>query len=625
MSQPLLSVVVPFRDAESSIEPCLDSIVAQAVDGLEVICVDDGSLDESPVIVKSWAAADARFTLVAQSALGRAAAREAGAARASGRYLAFVDGEDIVPPGAYAPMLAALEETGSDLACGVVVRATGDRLTRSPALREAFRSAMPRTHISRHPALVHDRFLGNKVFRRVFWDRHALGFGGLEETWPTAIEAHVRARAVDVLPHAVYQRRGRGGPPSPEGLRDLLAAITRTASFLAEHAPDLRARLDAEAMRDDLRLVARALPRLSPTDRVEVLESAQDYLATVPATAWWALPALTRLELRLVERGLIEEITSVLAFQEERREPVRVRPRGTVRRRWYADYPLRDDPRLPPDCHDVTGELTLDAQIDRFTWQAGRLGVAGRVRVPGVRVRDLSGGRLRLALRQAGAHDIPAGEWRIGKSEAGWFGFRIDLTEILAHAPDLRDGLWQLHAEVDARGLGVSATAHAPAVDAVYARGPLRIGDGRWLIPGVGAGRRFKLRVRQARAAITACSFGQGGLTVSGWSIAEPGAGKDAAVIATCRGEEERVLSFPASLRETSRGVLRFEAVVPIHAIGCPGGSGWRLSLQRPGGAAVPLALDIAYHLGGIAGNRWFVVTRSSQCNVVLRERIEDR
>ncbi|SDQ85242.1 glycosyltransferase family 2 protein [Thermostaphylospora chromogena] len=635
MSRPLLSVVVPFHDVEKYIEPCLDSIAAQDVDGMEVICVADGARDGSVEAVRARAAVDPRFHLVEQPRRGPGPAKQTGVDRSSGRYLAFVNGDDIVPPGAFALMVASLEETGSDLACGNVLRLAGDRLVGSRPHRRVFRVSAPRTHIRRHPALLRDRILGNKIFRRDFWDRHGLTFPARwYEDRPVTVMAHVLAGAVDVLSEVVYHWRDHAvADPAaalrrmePARLRDRLTAILDTAAFLDTHAPALKPSLDVESMRVDLRVVAEAVPDLAEADREAVLDLARRYLRGVAADVWREVPALTRLELRLLQNGMIEEIGRVLDVRRSTGEPVRVRPRGVLRRRWIADYPLRDDRRLPRDCHDVTEELTLDAEADRITWRRERLEAVIRVRVPGVAPADLCGGRLRLFLRQdppaaqgppvEGDHGSCVGEWRL--TESGPTVVTADLTDVLAHGDGMREGVWRLHAELAARGLRLAATVHAPA-DPLGAWGPLRVGDGLWLIPAAGAGRRLKLRVRRAKAAVTACVFTPAGIAVSGW-IRGSTVG-EAAVLA--RGGEERLLSFPARLWRGTDGGVRFEAVVPVHAVGFPGGAGWRLSLQRGDDPPVPLALDITSHLSGTVGHRRFVVTRSAHCHVVLRERIE--
>ncbi|MDF5751403.1 glycosyltransferase [Spongiactinospora sp. TRM90649] len=641
---PLLSVVVPFYNVEKYIDACLASIAAQTLSDFEVICVDDGSADASAATAAAYAAADPRFRLITQPNAGLGPARNAGAAAATGRYLAFADSDDVIPPRAYQLLVSSLERTGSDLACGNVRRLTGRRLTQSWAHREAFAATLPRTHISAHTELVRDRMAWNKVFRRAFWDAHGLAFPArMYEDQPVMIPAHVLADGVDVHSEVVYHWRERDdGAGSitqrrlePENVRDRLLSVTETAAFLEVRAPELKPLLDAESMEIDLRVAAEAVVALSPEERDPLLELACDYLDGVEEETWRAVPALTRLQLRLLHRRMLPELRSVLAHDTD--APVRVRPGGLRRRRWYADYPLRGDRRIPADSHDVTGELRLRAGVDRLRFGGGGLRAQGRIWLPGAGVADLAGARLRLALRQGGKEGraVPLGQWRLAPGTAAHgeaaaivadgdeVRFELDLGETLPLAEcEDAEGTWQIRAELAGRGLDLETGVAAPAADPLFGQGPLRIGDGLWIIPAVGNHRRLRLRVRCARAAVTRCVPQGAGLRISGWARANLPPPAEVAVVP--QDETAAGVAFPAEL-DGSRagGVSRFTADIPLAGIGS--GTAWRFALRHRGARAVPLAFDSAEHVEGEADHRRFVVTRSGNCNLVLRERTDPR
>ena len=91
---PTVSVIIPVHNAELFLKQCLDSVLAQSGVGLEVICVNDGSTDGSPVLLDDYAARDARVRLLHQANAGLSAARNAGLELASGEYVCFVDSDD---------------------------------------------------------------------------------------------------------------------------------------------------------------------------------------------------------------------------------------------------------------------------------------------------------------------------------------------------------------------------------------------------------------------------------------------------------------------------------------------------------------------------------------------------
>jgi len=109
VTSPRISVVVAFFNNEDDLADCLESIAAQTFTDTEVIMVDDGSTDGSADIARAKAAADPRFTLIKPEHGGPGGARNRGVERARGEFLAFVDGDDMLPANAYELFVHALE------------------------------------------------------------------------------------------------------------------------------------------------------------------------------------------------------------------------------------------------------------------------------------------------------------------------------------------------------------------------------------------------------------------------------------------------------------------------------------------------------------------------------------
>lgn len=101
MISPELSVIIPVYNRENYIDQCLSSIVTQTLRNIEIICIDDGSQDNSLNILKNWAAKDTRIVLISQEHQGVSAARNAGIKKARAPLLAFVDADDTVYSRAY--------------------------------------------------------------------------------------------------------------------------------------------------------------------------------------------------------------------------------------------------------------------------------------------------------------------------------------------------------------------------------------------------------------------------------------------------------------------------------------------------------------------------------------------
>lgn len=107
---PLFSIIVPVYNVAPYLRECLDSVLAQTCGDWECICVDDGSSDESGSILDGYAENDSRFRIFHQRNAGVSAARNHALAFVKGEWILFLDGDDLLHPGALSTM--------SELICG---------------------------------------------------------------------------------------------------------------------------------------------------------------------------------------------------------------------------------------------------------------------------------------------------------------------------------------------------------------------------------------------------------------------------------------------------------------------------------------------------------------------------
>lgn len=111
-----ISVIIPVYNVAPYLPQCLDSVLNQDHQNLEVILIDDGSKDESGLICDRYAARDSRIRVIHQPNAGAAAAKNAGLRVATGEYLSFVDSDDYLEPNVYGYMLEVLKEEKADAA-----------------------------------------------------------------------------------------------------------------------------------------------------------------------------------------------------------------------------------------------------------------------------------------------------------------------------------------------------------------------------------------------------------------------------------------------------------------------------------------------------------------------------
>ena len=115
---PLVSVLVPIYNVERYLERCLSSLAAQTFNDFEVICVNDGSTDASPNIVRGFADRDKRFILVNKENSGYGASMNVGLDRARGRYVAILESDDFFDPQALELLVYAAEAANAEVAKG---------------------------------------------------------------------------------------------------------------------------------------------------------------------------------------------------------------------------------------------------------------------------------------------------------------------------------------------------------------------------------------------------------------------------------------------------------------------------------------------------------------------------
>ena len=353
---PRLSVVVPAYQVAEWLEPALDSILDQDFRDLEVVVVDDGSTDGTGELADQVAARDRRVQVVHQANAGLGPARNIGVRHASGELLAFADSDDLVLPRAYSRLVGSLDATGSDLAIGAVQRLRGSETSMAPLMRANHEQPRTGVRIDEAPLLLADVFAWNKVFRRSFWDQHALEFPSVRyEDQPTLTQALVHATC-DSLVEPVYQWRVRDDGTSISQQRAQLSDLTDRWATKEWSLATVREHTEAGTVRVFLRRVLpidvweylRAVP--GNTDQyAELVADGLDRLWPLDGEVRWeqtAIPLRHRIMGWLVRRRMLAELDEFLAWLDAQPTPL---PSREVGGRRVVDHPFADHPDLPPE------------------------------------------------------------------------------------------------------------------------------------------------------------------------------------------------------------------------------------------------------------------------------------
>lgn len=119
MTAKKLSIIVPVYNVSPWLSKCLKSLISQTYKDFEIICVNDGSSDDSVDILRTFAKDDSRIKIINHNTNhGLFHTRITGINASSGDYVAFVDSDDYVSCDWFRPLINVLEETNSDMVVG---------------------------------------------------------------------------------------------------------------------------------------------------------------------------------------------------------------------------------------------------------------------------------------------------------------------------------------------------------------------------------------------------------------------------------------------------------------------------------------------------------------------------
>ena len=111
----LISIIIPVFNIDKYIEQCIESVINQTLNDIEIICVNDGSTDNSLNILKKYEQIDTRIKVFNQENKGAGAARNKGLEIARGDYIYFLDGDDYIEPFALEKLYTQITQNNADI------------------------------------------------------------------------------------------------------------------------------------------------------------------------------------------------------------------------------------------------------------------------------------------------------------------------------------------------------------------------------------------------------------------------------------------------------------------------------------------------------------------------------
>lgn len=219
---PKVSVILPIYNVQDYLRQCLDSVVSQSLEDLEILCVDDGSTDNSLEIIREYAARDSRIVVITGPNGGYGKAMNKGLDRATGEYVGIVEPDDYVDSDMFRDLYQIARENDLDLVKADFYRFTHD----ADGCEQLSYELLDRTR-SRYGELLHPaqdpsciRFTLNTwsgIYRRAFLEeyhiRHQETPGASFQDNGFFFQTFVHAQRAMIVNHPYYRNR-RDNPNS---------------------------------------------------------------------------------------------------------------------------------------------------------------------------------------------------------------------------------------------------------------------------------------------------------------------------------------------------------------------------------------------------------------------------
>lgn len=204
----LISVIVPVYKVEKYLHRCIDSILAQSFSNYEVILVDDGSPDNCPQICDNYAKQDERIKVIHKKNGGLSDARNVGIRNALGKYIAFVDSDDVLSP----KYLEYLYNALTDNNCDIAICSFEKFEETVPSKNEIYDKGhiytgvdmLWRIYSQNHVEYLESTVSWNKLYKKKLFKGICFPKGKIHEDEATTYKLFYKSKRIAVIPCKLY-------------------------------------------------------------------------------------------------------------------------------------------------------------------------------------------------------------------------------------------------------------------------------------------------------------------------------------------------------------------------------------------------------------------------------------
>lgn len=388
-----ISAIVSGNQETEYIEKCLESLVNQSINKIQVIMIDEAEENQKhPSIMDRYAAAYENFEVVHKPHKGAGTAWNEGIRYAAGDYLSFVESCDYLDPSAYEALLQCADHTHSEVITGGINHFNSKKNYRSWASKQSVIDSIENTSIFKNPQLVYDSYPWNKLFKRSFWKKYDLVFPENidDQALLSTIPAYILSDSISTVDHIIYYRRiktdylnaSRLNINAVHALSDFLSAADKLNDFMkTNHVPnELIMENQLKYLRVDF---PKYMNRLSQTE-MKISETFGELLHkelnTLSKQLFRRLPSNLALCYRLVEQGKMKPALELAKMSDG--QILKSKPYN-LNGHWYRKLPISGTGEDYPVCIDSS--LKAISRIHKIKWNVnGQLEITGHAYIEGI-------------------------------------------------------------------------------------------------------------------------------------------------------------------------------------------------------------------------------------------------
>ncbi|EOQ20892.1 glycosyltransferase [Bacillus cereus] len=369
-----LSVVVLVYNTEEYLRECLDSLVNQTLDSIEIIIVNDSSPDNSHIIIEEYRSQYENIKVINQENSGGAIAGNKGMKIARGEYVTIMDSDDIVPLNAYEKLYKKAKETNSEIVIGkpnILIDGIQKEILYKKE-REVWREERVIENINDFLDIFYDAFYWNKIFKKdlIFEHECFMPPGMLYADRPMVHKAFLYAKRIAIIEDVVYLWRKRGNQAVHKSISQMNSEVNNFRDRMESYHYQLRyfdyygdANLTNEFLKRNIERIFFPINNLveSPRFREVFLEEVKPILSRIENVYENELGIIKNLYIYMILNDLEQELLSYLASK----------PQGKVigeKGKYYWTLPYFRDKSLniPDELFQIKELLEGFIKIDAF-------------------------------------------------------------------------------------------------------------------------------------------------------------------------------------------------------------------------------------------------------------------